>query len=151
MKLRERSGAEGKDTNYLAWCDRQRESAPFDEHADFVDWSTYSDGAIFFSFAEFVYYVVSKDVCMDESNCVLECGYKAFTKNVPKNFPAALSDPVWGDPARAEWTNIHEAKVLVQVDRQAAMADVRKGADVVTLFPVYEEKVKEGVFKAGLL
>jgi len=35
-----------------------------------------------------------------------EDSYRAVTENIPKNFTAALQDPVWGAPARTEFDTI---------------------------------------------
>ncbi len=67
-----------------------------------------------------------------------------MAKDVPKSFAAALQDPKWGDPARLEWATLLEAQTLVAADRANALEAVGAGADLVVLFPIYEEKVKDG-------
>ena len=48
-------------------------------------------------------------------------GYRAITENVPKTFPQALRDPVWGDPARLEFeTILTTTKSLVRMDTAIA-------------------------------
>lgn len=146
MRQREQSGAaiqEGENVDvHVQQLAKDVEQCA--EYAMFTDWSNHSDGAVFYSFADHGYYVVSNATKVDSENFV-EVGYKVVTAGVPKNFTAALKDSTWGDPSRAEWNNLMDMKTLVQVERHIADADIRKGADVVVLFPIYEEKVKEGV------
>jgi hypothetical protein len=76
----------------------------------------------------------------------VEEGYRAVTHGVPKSFEAALSHPRWGTPARTEIDTIISAKAMVQVSPLVARKAIEAGdADLMYLFPVYEEKVKEGV------
>eukprot|EP01031_Cornospumella_fuschlensis_P025284 gene25284-30532_t len=79
--------------------------------------------------------------------------FRAVTQNVPKSFQKALTDPIWGEPARKEWDTILDAKTLLKLDRKVALQLLKDGADLVILFPVYEQKVKEGkeVFKVRLV
>ena len=137
-----------------------------DERADFCDWSTYDDISVHYSFSDHTYYVVSNDA-IDESHSYLdvvyneesnyavpndvpssvgtrEYVYKVVTEGVPKNFSLGLKDPEWGDPCRTEWSGLIDMKTLVQVERRVADEDIRNGADVVVLFPIYEVKIKEG-------
>jgi hypothetical protein len=64
-----------------------------------------------------------------------------MTKDVPKNFTAALQDKIWGEPARNELSGLMDKKTLVP---GAATEDIRYCADLVVLFPVYEEKIEGG-------
>lgn len=113
------------------------------ESANFADWSNYADGDVHYSFADHSYYVVSSVINAD-ATCFEETGYKVVTTGVPKNFSAGLKDPEWGDPCRVEWSGLMDMKTLVQMQRHIAEEDIRKGADVVILFPIYEIKMKEG-------
>jgi hypothetical protein len=121
------------------------EGAAVSECADFADWSTYTSESCYYSFVDSQYYVVSpKEKSQLHTDIVCEEGFKVVTENVPKNYTAALSDNKWGDPARAEWSTLLDSKAMIEVDRSIALAEIRKGADVVVLFPIYEEKMKEG-------
>ena len=83
-----------------------------------------------------------------------EEGYRAVKSNVPKSFMAALQDRVWGDAARKEFDTLCSTKAIVQVDADIAKASIATGkADLVILFPVYEEKMRDGelVFKVRLV
>jgi len=113
------------------------------ESANFADWSNYADGDVHYSFADHSYYVVSSVINAD-ATCFEETGYKVVTTGVPKNFSAGLKDPEWGDPCRVEWSGLMDMKTLVQMQRHIAEEDIRNGADVVILFPIYEIKIKEG-------
>jgi hypothetical protein len=73
-----------------------------------------------------------------------EEAFRAVTKNVPKSFPEALKHQDWSEAAITEWQTILDAKTLVKVDPTLAKEAIKQGADMVILFPVYEEKEKEG-------
>jgi hypothetical protein len=61
---------------------------------------------------------------------------------VPRNFTAALHDPVWGDAARKELHTVTEATgAMIKVDAEIAKDHIRQGADVLRMISVYEEKV----------
>jgi hypothetical protein len=65
-------------------------------------------------------------------------GYRAITENVPKTFPQALRDPVWGDPARLEFeTILTSTKSLVRMDTAIARQHIQQGAEVLYMIPVY--------------
>ena len=66
-------------------------------------------------------------------------------ENVPRSFTAALVDPVWGEPARTEKHTVTAATgAIVQVNQDMAKEQIRKGAQVVRMLAVYEEKIKDG-------
>ena len=68
-----------------------------------------------------------------------EDSYRAVTENIPKNFTAALHDPLWGEPARVEFdTIVVDTKAVVEIDRQIARAHIEDGAEVLRIIPVYE-------------
>ena len=76
----------------------------------------------------------------------MEEGYRAVTEDVPKSFEAALADPKWGVPAQKEINTILSAKTMVEVNADIARDAIKHHhADLMYLFPVYEEKLKEGV------
>lgn len=122
------------------------------EEGFFCDWSNHGEGELMYSFTDHSYYVVKAEKGSEKTGCKImmdtgeeiESGFTAVTKNVPKNFTAALQDKVWGEPARKELSGLMDKKTLVLVDKGAATEDIRNGADLVVLFPVYEEKIKEG-------
>ena len=69
--------------------------------------------------------------------------YRVVTEGVPRNFPEALKDPVWGEPARVE-ENLLTDKVIVRVSADEARRMIDAGCDVVRLFPIYEIKQRDG-------
>jgi hypothetical protein len=119
-----------------------------------ADWTNHTDDQVdwYFSMADHKYYTFdgslhkgppppSPDPIKNESS---ETAYRAVTKNVPKSFPDALKHPEWSEAAIFEWQTILNAKTLVKVDASIAKEAIKNGADMVILFPVYEEKEKEG-------
>ena len=115
--------------------------------ACFADWSNHKDWKVYISMTENRLYCVSRQ---ESGECVymtedVEEGYRAVTKGVPRTFSEALVDPVWGRPAREEWEKLVDSKALVEIDIRIAEEAIKNGADLVTLFPIYEEKEKEGV------
>jgi hypothetical protein len=74
--------------------------------------------------------------------------------NVPRSFELALRHPLWGEPARKEWNTLISTRAIVQIDRAVADSCIADhNADMVILFPVYEEKIKDGqtVYKVRLV
>ena len=71
--------------------------------------------------------------------------FSVVTSNIPKSFQDALSDPVWGDAARAEIEIQSSTKCIVSIHPDAAKKAVKEGANIVVLFPIYEEKIKNGI------
>lgn len=132
-----------------------------------ADWIMHQSEAYYLSFVDGQIYQVETltesdarlaTQCDESGACIVEddqeIGYKAVTENVPRNFPAALQDPKWGAPARKELNTLFETKAIVQIDRDIALELIKaKEADLVILFPVYEEKIKEGnlVYKVRLV
>jgi hypothetical protein len=91
--------------------------------AHFVDWSNHTEDAeaFYFSFQDNAYIQIVSDALPDTTTLPTtnQCveGFRAITENVPKTFPQALRDPVWGEPARFEFeTIITSTKSLVQMD-----------------------------------
>ena len=84
-----------------------------------------------------------------------EEGFRAVTVGVPRDFNAALHHPKWGKPAQKELYTVVEATgALCNIDREVALDCIRNhGADLVILFPVYEEKIRDGerVYKVRLV
>ena len=126
-------------------------------HALFADWSNPSD-TFYYSYATCELFQIIEECnmsCESVQQEMKECqeyGFKAVTKDVPRSWSEALKHPQWGEPARIEKDTLLE-KSIVRVDRNVAMDAVHQGADIVNLFPVYEEKVKEGrtVYKVRLV
>ena len=57
-------------------------------------------------------------------------GFRAITENVPKTFPQALRDPVWGEPARLEFdTILTSTKSLVRMDTAIARHHIQQGEE----------------------
>jgi hypothetical protein len=84
------------------------------------------------------------EVSVEETQKENEVCFRAVTKNVPKNFVAALRDPIWGDAARKEFQTVTEKTgTLVKVDAELARENIQQGADVLRMIAVYEEKEKE--------
>jgi hypothetical protein len=79
-----------------------------------------------------------------------EKGFRAVQG--PRRFSDALKHPKWAIPALAEKTTITEKAISI-LDYETAKRMIAEGADVVNLFPVYEEKVKDGelVYKVRLV
>ena len=123
------------------------------ETACLADWSTYENSTMFWSWSETSFIEVENYnpdlVCND-----IEEGFRAVTDNVPKTYAQALVHPKWGAAARKEWDTLTSTKAIVEVDMNMAIDAIKNlGADLVLLFPVYEEKVKEGeiVYKVRLV
>ena len=111
----------------------------------FADWSTHIADNIYWSWTDFCFYAVK--VTPSPSDEYIEEGYRAVTEDVPKSFK-------WGDPARKEFDTIISTKAMVKVNPEVAREAIsRSNADLMYLFPVYEEKVKEGklVYKVRLV
>ena len=120
----------------------RRKTRSMQETSYFAEWGCVQQETAFYSFNESAFVRIS-DEMIGESE-VLE-GYRAVTENVPRNYVAALADKEWGDAARTEWKTIADARCIVEVNPQLAKEEIEKnGADLVILFPVYEEKLKEG-------
>ena len=124
-----------------------------DISACFADWSTHEDESMYWSWDDFSFLQIENNMS-DDSNCHLIESNKAVTEDVPKSFKQALADPKWGDAARKELNTLISTKAIMNVDPVVAK-DILKNsiADLVYLFPVYEEKIKEGklVYKVRLV
>lgn len=115
--------------------------------AMFADWTNAKEvGSYFYSMRENAFYCIgiAEETEKFDSKVHVEDGYRAVTEGVPKNYILALEDPKWGEPARIEWNTISESKTMVEVDAELAKRNIADGADLVVIFPVYEEKMKEG-------
>ena len=114
--------------------------------AYFTDWSTHSDNEIYYSFELQAYVVIDDKGTIDD-----DISYKAVKG--PKSFQQALDDVKWGDPARLELSTVIEEQCIVKTDNEIALEDIKNGASLVILFPVYEEKIKDGqtVYKVRLV
>jgi hypothetical protein len=83
-----------------------------------------------------------------------EEGFRAVTEGVPRTFAEALRDAKWGEPARKEFNTLMVTGAICEIDSEVAQEYIKNhGADLVVLFPVYEEKIKDGqtVFKLRLV
>ena len=108
-----------------------------------ADWSSHGDDCFYWSWTEFRYIQVSSEV--PPENIEIEIGYRAVTEGVPKSFDAALKHPMWGVAAQKEINTIFSAKAMIEVDGEIARNAIKNlDADLMYLFPVYEEKWKEG-------
>jgi hypothetical protein len=116
--------------------------------ACFVDWTNHTDdGDIFyFSFQDNAYIQICSDSPLTPSSTSplqhdTVDSYRAVTENVPRTFPQALRDPVWGEPARLEFeTILNTTQSLVRMDTAIARHHIQHGAEVLFMIPVYEEK-----------
>ena len=109
-----------------------------------ADWSTFNSEVVYWSMTEFAFMMIESSDGR-EMNEYVEEGYRAITENVPKSFEAALADPKWGGPAQKEINTILSAKTMVEVKAEVAQDCIKNHqADLMYLFPVYEEKLKEG-------
>ena len=126
---------------YEEYCEHHDPDGEYSLYLEslFADWSNPSDS---------LYYNFEQDTFMR----VMEFGYKAVTEGVPRTWSEALRHPLWGDAARLEKDTLLE-KSMVLVPRDVAIEAMKSGAEIVNLFPVYEEKVKEGktVYKVRLV
>jgi len=129
---------------------------------DFIDWSTHKQSDYYINaFQMTKLYQIHDDnsgnTTGDTKKASVEIegevSYRAVSTNVPKTFVAALKDPLWGPAARQEWETIMDAGTLLKIDKHTAKQMVQDGADLVVLFPVYEQKIKNGkeVFKVRLV
>ena len=156
---------------------KEKNSVKFksDEEVSFVDWSEHihEPEQFYYSFEQNKFYVIEDEIGYgqegieyahwsevdgkyddDEKITVEEEGFKAVKTNVPKSFMAALNDRLWGDAARKEFDTLFQTKAIVQVEADIAKSAIASGtADLVILFPVYEEKMRDGerVFKVRLV
>ena len=117
------------------------------ETACFADWSEHEADYVYWSWVEFAFVVIDSETEeRDLTDEGVEEGYRAVTEDVPKSFAAALIHPRWGEPAKKEINTILSAKAMIKVDPEVARRAIHEGqADLMYLFPVYEEKIKEGV------
>ena len=81
--------------------------------------------AFYFSFQDNAYIQKVSEALADTTTLPTtnQCveGFRAITKNVPKTFPQALRDPVWGEPARLEFeTILTSTKSIVRMDTALA-------------------------------
>lgn len=119
----------------------QEPTCPEAISAFYAHWSTHEDSDLYYSVLENAFYSV--DIVYN-SDIVMEDGYRAVTVGVPKTYSAALVDREWGEAARTEWDTMVDTKALLLVDSQVARDAIKNGSDLVVLFPVYEEKEKDG-------
>jgi hypothetical protein len=77
-------------------------------------------------------------------------GFKAVAG--PKSFSEALKSPKWGVPCNIEKSTITDGPMIL-LPPAIALEAVRKGANLLRIFPVFEQKEKEGkiVYKVRLV
>jgi hypothetical protein len=107
-----------------------------------------SQSNMYFDFSRGVYYEIvtgavdfETDEMKEEARNCEAYGFKAVAG--PRSFELALKDEKWGEPSRLEKETLKEG-AIVQVSEKVARDAIAQGADLVKLFPVYEEKVKDG-------
>lgn len=117
----------------------------------FADWSTVLEKATNYfanfaigSFVKLVSQETPKDFQYNPSEEIIAEGFRAVTVGVPRNFLEALKSPEWGDAARKEFNDLMQ-KAMVKVPAEIAIQAIAQGSDCLTLFPVYEEKTRDGV------
>eukprot|EP01034_Spumella_vulgaris_P022931 gene22931-29109_t len=119
------------------------------ETACLADSGNFKDQDVFWSWGDMAFVVV-REIVDDRAHIteykMSEDGFTAVTKDVPRTYAEALCHPKWGEPARKEWNTLISTQAIVQVDREVADNCIKNhDADLVILFPVYEEKVKDGI------
>ena len=115
------------------------------ETACFADWSEHDETCYYWSWTDFAFVQIKDDGDAPKNDYVEE-GYRAVTVDVPKSFEAALVHPRWSAASQKEMNTILSARAMVQVNAEVAREAIRnEHADLMYLFPVYEEKLKEGV------
>ena len=79
--------------------------------------------------------------------------YKTITTGVPRTWREALRSPIWGEAARKEWEVLIQSGSIVEISKDMAETLMNEGAQELCIFPIYEEKVREGikVFKVRLV
>ena len=119
------------------------------EESNSIDWSDHDENSYYYCFEKgrFMQIENINEITDPEilESVTVEEGYRAVTAGVPRNFTAALRDPVWGEPARAELDTVTvKTGTLVKVDRRVAQDAIKNGANCLTIIVVYEEKIKDG-------
>jgi len=124
------------------------------DEANFADWSEHKHADYFYNYSDGKFIHVTSDITQAAADVAfraeilrgdVEEGFTAVTKGVPKTFAAALSDHIWGEPARVEWQTLLDTHAIVKVSKEFAESQLQDGADLVYLFPVYEIKMRDGV------
>ena len=116
----------------------------FYDHAYAVDHMDFSEGTILYSLEDRAY-IVLDDHDADYANIFVEEGYRAVREGVPRKFHEALVHPKWGEPSRTEYNHLcNDTRSMIVVPRDIAQEEIRAGAQVLRMIPVYEEKEKEG-------
>jgi Reverse transcriptase (RNA-dependent DNA polymerase) len=112
--------------------------------ANYVHANDVEPSSCFFSFEDQAY-VVLDDFDPTLSDIYVEESYRAVTENVPRKFSDALKHPLWGEPSRVELNHIsNETRSMIVVDSEFAKEQIRQGAQLLRMIPVYEQKEKEG-------
>jgi hypothetical protein len=117
---------------------------PLPELALFADWITFEDDDMYYSYDNGTFIRID-DLAAPVELSEHETAFKAVTKNTPKSFSAALQHPLWGEAARQEFDTLLSTGAIVKVDKSTAMDAINnQHADLTILFPIYEEKIREG-------
>ena len=132
-----------------------------EEESYFSDWSTMHDDEYYFSVTLNSWVKIRNPSIEDWQSlpddvkyASKEERYRAVTTDVPKKYADAVRHSKQGDPARTEFELLREVTgTLIQVPRSVALENIGKGANCLTLFPVYEEKFRDGqmVYKVRLV
>lgn len=124
----------------------------------FADWSRVTEDSVWFSFTDGEVLKIKEPnpSAPDMQEKVAQAMSAVFSpgsrqanaimrKNVPRSWGDALKSQEWGGPARAEWEKLVDTKSISMVSQETADELVRKGAQLLYLFPLYEVKEREGV------
>jgi len=81
---------------------------------------------------------------------VTETAFRVVTG--PKSLDAGRKDPKWAIPLAVEISTLTEGPLVI-ISSNTAKEAIRHGADLVNIFPVYEEKEKDGktIYKVRLV
>ena len=119
--------------------------------ANYADWSQVEEDSVFFSFEtqsviRFTEATRQKIVAAALAvQGVQGEAFKSVTANVPRTWKEALRSPIWGDAARKEWNILIESGSVVEISPELARTLIEEGAQELFLFPIYEEKVRDGI------
>ena len=82
------------------------------------------------------------DVPENCAEVIPEIGYRAVVG--PRSIEAAQRHAKWAVPLENEKAKLKEESIVL-ISQELAKSMLKDGADLVNIFPVYEEKVKEGI------
>lgn len=125
------------------------------DEANFVDWSNIEDGQYMWSVEDdcmIKIFTSTDEVDMAVAIATVEEGFRVV--DGPKSIQEALRHPKWASPTSKEVSTLKEGtRTLLQVDQEIAKQQIANGCECLILFPVYEEKIKDGelVYKVRLV